>query len=134
MISRRTYRKNAISIIYTYLMTDKTMDMIIEDNKFSASFSDFIGSLELDKEILDAVYRVEQRLDIYEAVVNNQLKGKWRFDRLGMMEQAILLLALSELEQGIQDKTVIVNEAIELTKAYGEDDSYKLINGVLDAL
>ena len=51
-----------------------------------------------------------------------------------MMEQAILLLALSELEQGIQDKTVIVNEAIELTKAYGEDDSYKLINGVLDAL
>lgn len=134
MISRRTYRKNAISIIYTYLMTDKTMDMIIEDNKFSATFSDFIGSLELDKEILDAVYRVEQRLDIYEAVVNNQLKGKWRFDRLGMMEQAILLLALSELEQGIQDKTVIVNEAIELTKAYGEDDSYKLINGVLDAL
>lgn len=115
-------------------MTDKTMDMIIEDNKFSATFSDFIGSLELDKEILDAVYRVEQRLDIYEAVVNNQLKGKWRFDRLGMMEQAILLLALSELEQGIQDKTVIVNEAIELTKAYGEDDSYKLINGVLDAL
>lgn len=134
MISRRTYRKNAISIIYTYLMTDKTMDMIIEDYKFSATFSDFIGSLELDKEILDAVYRVEQRLDIYEAVVNNQLKGKWRFDRLGMMEQAILLLALSELEQGIQDKTVIVNEAIELTKAYGEDDSYKLINGVLDAL
>ncbi len=134
MISRRTYRKNAISIIYTYLMTDKTMDMIIEDNKFSATFSDFIGSLELDNEILDAVYRVEQRLDIYEAVVNNQLKGKWRFDRLGMMEQAILLLALSELEQGIQDKTVIVNEAIELTKAYGEDDSYKLINGVLDAL
>lgn len=134
MISRRTYRKNAISIIYTYLMTDKTMDMIIEDNKFSATFSDFIGSLDLDKEILDAVYRVEQRLDIYEAVVNNQLKGKWRFDRLGMMEQAILLLALSELEQGIQDKTVIVNEAIELTKAYGEDDSYKLINGVLDAL
>lgn len=134
MISRRTYRKNAISIIYTYLMTDKTMDMIIEDNKFSATFSDFIGSLELDKEILDAVYRVEQRLDIYEAVVNNQLKGKWRFDRLGMMEQAILVLALSELEQGIQDKTVIVNEAIELTKAYGEDDSYKLINGVLDAL
>ena len=134
MISRRTYRKNAISIIYTYLMTDKTMDMIIEDNKFSATFSDFIGSLELDKEILDAVYRVEQRLDIYEAVVNNQLKGKWRFDRLGMMEQSILLLALSELEQGIQDKTVIVNEAIELTKAYGEDDSYKLINGVLDAL
>ena len=39
------------------------------------------------------------------------------------MEQAILLFALAELEQAIQDKTVIVNEAIELAKMYCDEDA-----------
>ncbi len=134
MIRRRMFRSNAVSIVYNFLMTNKTMDAIIEDNEFSTTVSDFITKLELDDELLDACYRIEERIDIYIPVINSRLKGNWRFDRLGKMEQAILLFALAELEQGIQDKTIIFNEAIELTKIFCDDDTYKLINGVLDSL
>lgn len=134
MIRRRMFRSNAVSIVYNFLMTNKTMDAIIEDNEFSTTVSDFITKFELDDELLDACYRIEERMDIYIPVINSRLKGNWRFDRLGKMEQAILLFALAELEQGIQDKTIIFNEAIELSKIFCDDDTYKLINGVLDSL
>ena len=134
MKSRRELRQNAVSFVYNYLMTNKTIDELIEDNRFSSDVSDYIGELSLDRELLDALYRIEERINIYVAVINSQLKGNWRFSRLGKMEQAILLFALAELEQAIQDKTVIVNEAIELAKMYCDEDAYKLVNGVLDSL
>lgn len=133
-MSRRKTRRNAVSLLYTYLITDKSIDDIIEDNRVSAITGDFMALLEVDEELLDAVYRVEEREDIYVAVINKYLTKGWKFSRLGRMEQAILLLALAELEQGIQDKPVIVNEAVELAKEFGDEDSFRLINGVLDVL
>lgn len=132
-MKRHIYRQNAMSIIYIYLMTEQNIDLIIEDNKFVSSVGSFIHPLEIDEELLDAVHRVTQRKSIYIPVINHHL-DKWRFDRLGRLEQSILLLALSELEQGIQDKIIIVNEAVELAKEFCDDESYRLINGVLDAL
>jgi transcription antitermination protein NusB len=56
----------------------------------------------------------------------------WRFDRLGVATTLILRLALWELSHTDTDKAVIINEAIELAKCFGEKDSFKFINGVLD--
>lgn len=122
-----------MSIVYIYLMTQQDIDLIIEDNRFVSSIGSFIHPLEIDDELLDAIHRVTQRQTIYIPVINHHLKN-WRFDRLGKLEQSILLLALSELEQGIQEKAIIVNEAVELAKEFCDDESYRLINGVLDAL
>lgn len=132
-MKRHIYRQNAMSIIYIYLMTQQDIDLIIEDNRFVSSIGSFIHPLEIDDELLDAIHRAIQRQTIYIPVINHHLK-KWRFDRLGKLEQSILLLALSELEQGIQEKAIIVNEAVELAKEFCDDESYRLINGVLDAL
>ena len=74
-----------------------------------------------------------ERKEIYAKALNVYMK-RWRFERLGYIEQAVLILACSELEFGLQSKPVIVNEAIRLVKLYGEEDSYRLVNGVLDAL
>ena len=133
-MSRRIKRQNAVIIMYTYLMTDRSIDEIIADYKQSSESGEFIATINVDEELLDALYRVEERGYIYESVIETKLKKGWKFSRLGKMEQAILLLALSELEQSIQEKAIIVNEAVELAKQYGDDDSYKLINGVLDSL
>ena len=50
MKSRRELRQNAVSFVYNYLMTNKTMDELIEDNRFSSDVSDYIGELSLDRE------------------------------------------------------------------------------------
>ena len=78
-----------------------------------------------------ATYFYVNNVEEYSAKINNHLH-EWSFDRLGYVEQAILLLAASELETGDLDRAIIVNEAIELTKKYCDDAAYKLINGVLD--
>lgn len=56
-------------------------------------------------------------------------------DSLTPVEWAILLLGAHELQQGDEvPNKVAINEAVELAKNYGATDSYKYINGVLDAL
>jgi len=58
-----------------------------------------------------------------------------KVEALSPVERGILLLAAWELKHapGIPFK-VVINEAIELAKAYGGTDGYKYVNGVLDRL
>lgn len=58
----------------------------------------------------------------------------WKLERLGCCTILILRLALWELEQGEVAPHVVINEAVELAKDFGEKDSYKFVNGVLDSL
>jgi transcription antitermination protein NusB len=59
---------------------------------------------------------------------------EWDFDRLGAIERATLRLGAYEILFGELDSAVIINEAIEITKAFGTEQSPKFINGVLDAV
>lgn len=54
-------------------------------------------------------------------------------DELGFVEHAILRIAVYELlkREDVPYK-VVINEAIDLTKTFGAEDSHKFINGVLD--
>jgi transcription antitermination protein NusB len=55
----------------------------------------------------------------------------WQLQRLVRLDKDILRIAVAEiLYMGIPDR-VAINEAIELSKRYGDDDSHKFINGVL---
>ncbi len=68
------------------------------------------------------------------SLLNSSLKNKNLGD-LSPVEQSILTLALGEKEAMKEiPKAVILNEYIELSKKYGSNESYSLINGVLDKL
>ena len=51
-----------------------------------------------------------------------------------MLEQAILLLACSELDHQTASAAIIIDEAVRLAKDYCDDEAYRLINGVLDRI
>lgn len=57
---------------------------------------------------------------------------EWTFDRLNLMEQAILLSSYTQFKYMEQPKQVVINVAVELAKKYCDEASYKFINGVLD--
>ena len=58
-----------------------------------------------------------------------------RAGQLSPIERAILVIAAWELEHRIEIPCrVVINEAIELAKAYGGTDGHKFVNGVLDKL
>ncbi|MCP1065010.1 transcription antitermination factor NusB [Serratia symbiotica] len=56
-----------------------------------------------------------------------------QLDELGQVERAVLRIALFELKmrEDVPYK-VAINEAIELAKTFGAEDSHKFVNGVLD--
>lgn len=131
--SRLIERQNAMSILYIHLLRHQSIKAIIEDNEFITEIGDFTPDLSIKREMLEVIERAIERQEIYELAMNQYLK-KWRFDRLSFIEQAILLIACAELELGYQEKPIIVNEAVRLAKEFGDDESYKFINGVLDAI
>ena len=59
---------------------------------------------------------------------------EWEFERLGCVEKAILLMAAAELDFETASKAVVIDEAVTLSKKYCDEETYKLINGVLDRL
>ena len=58
----------------------------------------------------------------------------WRIERMGKVEITLLRLALYEIlfRQDVPPK-VAINEAIELSKQFGDDGSRGFVNGILDA-
>ena len=125
-MNRHDYREKAMICLYQHRLLNKPIDEIIEDVmecKIS-ELDDFSHTL-----IINTINN-EQR---YIQYLNETLKD-WSFDRLGYLEQAILLMACSELDNQTAFAATIIDEAVRLSKDYCDDEAYRLINGVLDRL
>lgn len=58
----------------------------------------------------------------------------WSPERMDPISRCILLLGTFELLHGDAPPAVIINEAIEIAKEYGNEESGKFVNGVLNAI
>lgn len=58
----------------------------------------------------------------------------WPVDRLASTDRAVLRMAVYELIHLDTPAPVVINEAVELAKLYGTDESSRFVNGVLGAL
>jgi len=73
-------------------------------------------------------------LESIDSVIISKLKN-WRFDRISAIDRSILRFSIfSILHEDDLPTKIVINEAIEIAKQYGTDDSYKFINGILDAI
>jgi len=90
---------------------------------------------EEDRHYTEALLRgVAERGEIIDAAIQ-EVAEHWAFDRLALVDRNILRLAAYELLfcEDIPPK-VAINEAIELAKAFGGEESGRFVNGLLDAL
>jgi N utilization substance protein B len=58
----------------------------------------------------------------------------WRIDRIATVERSILRLGAYELRHEATPPSVVIDEAIELAKRFGEAESPGFVNGVLDGI
>lgn len=59
----------------------------------------------------------------------------WRLERLGVVDRNVLRMAIFEfLNEHETPRIVIINEAIEVAKRFGGEESGQFVNGILDAL
>lgn len=61
---------------------------------------------------------------------------EWKLERMAAVDRNITRLAVYELKYGQEslDAGIIINEAVELAKKYGTDDSSRFVNGILGAI
>lgn len=84
--------------------------------------------------IADKVGRIEERIPEIDGRINEVAQG-WKTQRMGKAELAILRLAVYEMlfDEAVPLK-VAINEAVELARKYGGDDSPSFVNGILAKL
>jgi N utilization substance protein B len=58
----------------------------------------------------------------------------WDFSRINMVDRALLRLSVYELMFQSTPPSVVIDEAVGISREYGTDDSYRFINGVLDGV
>ncbi len=82
-------------------------------------------------ELLPKVWEQQKTLDQHITQATNN----WRIERMTRVDRSILRLAAYELIFEPQvPRPVIIDEAVELAKQYGADNSFSFVNGVLDKL
>ena len=84
--------------------------------------------------IVNKFKNIVEKLEEIDAAIGEASKG-WKVTRMAKVDLALMRLAVYEMkyEEDIPVK-VAINEAIELAKQYGSDDSPSFINGVLAKL
>lgn len=128
-LSRRKARMVALEMLYQFDMADGKMDDIIraqiKGKDLPNGAKDFI--FQLVKGVLGHRDEIDKLIEIRAE--------HWSLERITVIDRNILRLAIFELLycEDVPFK-VIIDEAVELGKTYGTEDSGAFINGVLDKI
>lgn len=126
-MSRKKARDNAFKCVYELEFgKDENLEKILnncyEENDNKTDEKEYI------KKVLKGI---KEKLEEIDGIILSKLKN-WSLDRIAKIDLAILRLAIYEIKymEDIPEK-VSANEAVELAKTYGNNDSKSFVNGVI---
>lgn len=125
MISRHNLREKAMTCLYQHFLLHEEIRQCVYANSDTNEIDPFLYTITIDA----IKYK-----DVYITQINTALRDDWTFERLGYVEQAILLMSCCELDLETAPKAIVINEAVTLAKKFCDEETYRLINGVLDRL
>jgi len=128
-MSRRELREQIFKLIFRAEFYDK--EELPEQEKL------FFEDYELNMKPEDETYiseksnKILEKLDEIDGMINQEAKG-WTTERMGKIELTILRLAIyeSKFDEDVP-AGVAINEAVEIAKKFGQEESAGFVNGVL---
>lgn len=128
MMSRRQLREQIFKLLFR-VEFNAPEDMPEQKELF---FEEAGSASEQDQKYIDEKYgKIMDNLSAIDEQINEKASG-WTTERMGKVELTILRLAVYEI---LHDETVpfsvAINEAVELAKKFGQDESPAFVNGVL---
>lgn len=107
---------------------DESFDLGLVLKRNVARYESTVDDVFFIEQLVQGVAQHQDELD--EAL--RPLAPEWPIDQIARMDRVVLRIGLYELmyEKDVPQK-VVINEAVELAKAFGGDNSSKFINGVL---
>ncbi|MCM3698290.1 transcription antitermination factor NusB [Paenibacillus macerans] len=135
-MKRRLAREIAIQSLYHMEMNEveaeEAVSMLLSEAAGENEGEVKMSEAEGDKAfVLELVNGTWSRKDAIDGLLSDYLKG-WQISRLSKVDRQVLRLAAYEMifRDDVPGK-VAVNEAIELAKHFGTEESGKFVNGVL---
>ena len=129
--NRHLGRIIALQSLYEYEFRAKAGDATAEIESIIAKniepYSKALGDTEFVFNLGKGVIKNQAKLDREL----QPLAPEWPLDTIAAIDRNILRIGLYELETRVVPPKVVINEAVELAKAFGSDNSSKFINGVL---
>ena len=125
-MSRSSAREYALMVVYSNDVNPES-SKIIPDTEESLSEKDRLFANLLVSSVSDNLATIDKNIAKY-------LKN-WSINQLNIVDKSILRLAIAEFtySEDSSGKKIIINEAVELAKKYGGENSYRFINGILNA-
>jgi N utilization substance protein B len=129
MGQRRKAREETLRILYRLEFdnrhSEETLSQYWENKKTNQS------TREYSTWLVNGIISHHTKID---TIIQNASEH-WRLSRMALIDRNILRMAVFELlyEENIEP-AVVINEAIEIAKAYSGDESATFVNGVLDAI
>ncbi|WP_169763703.1 transcription antitermination factor NusB [Campylobacter mucosalis] len=127
MATRHQARQAVVSLLYAHEMgssSDEFIDEFLEEKKIRN---------ERKTQASDTFRQILAKQNEIDEILKSHLKDG-DISKVGVVERAILRLAIFEMNLGDTDRAVIINEAVELAKELTSDTSPRFINGVLGAI
>ena len=122
----------AFQIIYSWDFEKKSDPELLFASVKDLSPDDFDAASEAYIKL--TVCGTLENIQTVDSTIRKHIKN-WNFDRISRIDLAILRLSVyGLLFQKDTDGKIIINEAVKLAQEFGGDDSYRFVNGVLDAI
>ncbi|RMG43285.1 MAG: transcription antitermination factor NusB [Acidobacteria bacterium] len=133
MGARRRGREAALRMLYQAELSGEPAEAVLR-----AYLNGGLSDRPLEPEarrFAERLFRgVDERRDELDALLRAG-SAHWRLERMAVVDRNVLRLALFELlEERETPAAVILDEAVELAKLYGGEESGAFVNGVLDGI
>ena len=129
-MKRSQIRELAFKLIYSCEvqkeMDDEQTQIFIEENQITEKD---------DVTYITEVYRgIKKNKDEISSLISKNLKEKWTMERIAKIDFAILEVAIFELIYTKLPYKVVIDEAVKLSKKYGNEKSKLFVNGILASI
>ena len=127
-MKRTEAREEAFKLLYSLqIMTEKNIEeqvkIFLDENE--------INDQEAIKYISNIIEGTNKENDKIEALISENIKDDWDIKRISKIDLALLKLGIFEIVYSKLPYTVVINEVVELSKNYGDNNSKSFVNGVL---
>ena len=76
-----------------------------------------------------------EHIDEIDKLIVEHLSPSWSMERINKVTLAILRVSIYEMKfQNFAQSGIVIDEAVNIAKNYGPDDSYKFVNAILDKI
>lgn len=140
-MSRRDGRVIAFQALYSWDVSKASLEDLLDfswlqkDSEIKSGKQEELSQIAKDDRTFASllIAGTIEHIDEIDQMIKDNLSSNWSMERINRVSLAILRISLYEIKfQSDSQMRIVIDEAVNMAKIYGPDDSYKFVNAILD--